>query len=804
MSQAYEARSPDVRRSAPRSRPRRPDLRLFSVAIGVWGASVASLQVTAADAAWAGGAAAATAAGLALLVRRRPAWVAPAQSSRIVVGWGAVAVLLGIVCGTVSTGARTASRDADPLAELARDRASVRAEVVVTDDPRPLRGVRAGPPTVAVPARLTHLYLAGTGTVRLDVRVIIFATDQVWRTLLPSQRVATAARLAPPAGGDLTAAILTAIGAPDIIGRPSWAEVAAGVLRAGLQAACAPLPAEPGGLLPGLVIGDTSRLDPALGEEFRATGLTHLIAVSGANVAIVLGVVLFAARWCRAGPWLSALICAVALVGFVVLARPSPSVVRAAAMGAVGLLALAAGRARSATPALAAAVIAGLLIDPALSVDAGFALSVLATGALVLLAPRWRDGLRARGVPAGVAEALAVPAAAQVACGPVIVALSGEVSLVAVPANLLAVPAVAPATLLGVGSAVVSPLWPDGAELLAWLASWPARWLVAIAHVGAGLPVGAVPWPSGLAGGLALAALTVLVLVASRWPTLRKLVVVAALAVVVGALPVRWVASGWPPAGAVLVVCDVGQGDAVVLPVGPGEAVVVDAGTDPVAVDGCLRRLGVRAVSSLVITHFHADHIGGLAGVLRDRRVAGIVIPVFNEPASGERSVREAAAGEAISVTEAGSGWALVKGWLDLRLIGPSRPLTGTRSDPNNNSLVLRASSRGVSVLLAGDAETEEQHAMLTEVDRTTLRAQVLKVAHHGSSYQDPELLDAVDPAVAFVSVGVDNPYGHPNASLLARLSRDGAKVLRTDLDGDLAVVLTDQGLGVVVRGRVR
>ncbi len=147
-------------------------------------------------------------------------------------------------------------------------------------------------------------------------------------------------------GGDLTAAVLTATGAPDLAGRPSWPQVVAGRLRAGLQAACHPLPAEPGGLLPGLVIGDTSRLDPGLAEEFRATGLTHLVAVSGANVAIVLGVVLFVVRRCRAGPWLCAVVCGVALLGFVILARPSPSVVRAAAMGAVGLLALVAGRNR--------------------------------------------------------------------------------------------------------------------------------------------------------------------------------------------------------------------------------------------------------------------------------------------------------------------------------------------------------------------------------------------------------------------------------------------------------------------------
>src|SRR6185295_1990211 len=149
-------------------------------------------------------------------------------------------------------------------------------------------------------------------------------------------------------------------------------------------------------------LGDTSRLDPLLAEDFRATGLTHLVAVSGANVAIVIGLVLFAARWCRAGPWLAAAVAGAALVGFVILVRPSPSVVRAAAMGAVALLALASGRARVATAALAAAVVAGLLVDPALAVDPGFVLSVVATGALVLWAPRWRDGLRARGVPAGL------------------------------------------------------------------------------------------------------------------------------------------------------------------------------------------------------------------------------------------------------------------------------------------------------------------------------------------------------------------------------------------------------------------
>ena len=399
---------------------------------------------------------------------------------------------------------------------------------------------------------------------------MVFATDPAWRTFLPSQRVTTRARLGAPRGGDLTAAVVSAIGPPRPLGSPSWTQLAAGRLRAGLQSACRPLPAAPGGLLPGLVIGDTSRLDPALADKFRTTGLTHLVAVSGANVAIILGVILFAARWCRARPWVCAAVCGLALVGFVILARPSPSVVRAAAMGGIALIALASGRSRMASPALATAVVAGLLIDPSLAVDAGFALSVLATGALILLAPGWRAALVARGVPGVVAEAVAVPAAAQLACGPVIVALSGQVSLVAVPANLLAAPAVAPATLFGVGAAVVSPLWPDAARFLAWLASWPARWLVTVASTGARVPAGAIPWPAGVAGGLSLAGFTVGLMLLWRWPVLRRLIVVAAVAVAIGALPVRWVASGWPPGGAVIVACDVGQGDALVLPEAQG------------------------------------------------------------------------------------------------------------------------------------------------------------------------------------------------------------------------------------------
>ncbi len=655
------------------------------------------------------------------------------------------------------------------------------------------------PPTYIVGVELRVVRAEDAATLRLSARALVLGSDPGWRGLLPGQRVTAKGKLIAPRGGDLRAAVASVREPPVLVGRPSWAQRAAGVLRAGLQRACEPLPDQPGGLLPGLVVGDTSRLDPALEEDFRTTGMTHLNAVSGANVAIVLGVVLFAVRRTRAGPVVTALVCAVALVGFVILARPSPSVVRAAAMGAIGLIGLASGRRRAALPALAAGVAVLIAYDPELASDPGFALSVLATSGLLLLAPIWRDGLRRRGCPAGLAEALAVPAAAQVACGPVVAGLSGTVSFIAVPANLLVVPAIAPATLLGVSAALISPIWPAGAEFAAWLGHWPTQWLVLVATYGARVPAGALPWPGGLTGALLLAVITVGLLVATRRPLIRRLVTVVALGGVLGALPVRLLASGWPPPGWVVIACAVGQGDAIVLPAGAGRAVVVDAGPDPNAVDHCLRRLGVRHIAIFVVSHFHVDHIGGVSGVFRGREVDAVIGPDWPDPPAGRAAV--AAAAGRVAVHAVGPGWTYAIGGLRLTALGPVDPMHGTNSDPNNNSLVLRADVEGRTILLPGDAETEEQDDMLDRLGADALRADVLKVSHHGSGYQSPRFLDEIRPSVALVSVGLGNDYGHPNPSLLARLTRGGARVLRTDQSGDLAAVATGRGLAVVARG---
>jgi competence protein ComEC len=399
-----------------RSAGSRVDLRLAGLAAGAWLAALGCLYLPAgAGVALAFGAAGA-AAGIGWLLRHQWRWVV-------------VTVLIGVLCGAAVTAARVGVRDAQPLGGLTNRHVTVHMRLTVADDPRPVRQTAGRSRAYVVPASASWVRDGDRPPIRLDTGVLVLAADGAWGGLLPGTPVTATGVLEPARGGDLTSAVLSVSGAPDAVGTAPWAQAAAGALRAGLRRACAPLPPGPGGLLPGLVDGDTTGLDPAVADDFRATGMTHLVAVSGANVAIVLSVVLLLARWCRAGPRLAAALCALALVGFVILARPSPSVLRAAAMGGLGLVALAAGRPRAAVPALAATVVLLILVDPAQAGDAGFALSVFATGGLLLIAPPLRDALRRRRVPAGIAEALAIPAAAEFACAPVIAGISGMVSL---------------------------------------------------------------------------------------------------------------------------------------------------------------------------------------------------------------------------------------------------------------------------------------------------------------------------------------------------------------------------------------
>ena len=586
-------------------------------------------------------------------------------------------------------------------------------------------------------------------------------------------------------------------GAPTVVAEPDvWWDAAAAVRRS-VRAAVAGRDADARELVPALVVGDDGGLDPELADDFRTTGLTHLLAVSGTNLTLVVGFLLIVARWCGVrGRWLH-LLAGVGIVGFVMTARAEPSVVRAAAMGTVALVGMGSnGRSRG-TRGLGVAVLVLLLVWPRLAVTAGFALSVLATAGILLLAPVWRDALM-RWTPRWVAEAVSVPLAAQVACTPVVAALSGQVSLVAVAANLLAAPAVAPATVLGLTGGLLGLVLAPLGVVVGAPAAWSAQWIIAVARRGADVPTAAVDWGTG---PVALLVLT-LACIASVPFAPRVLrhpgSALACTGLLVVAMLVRPPTPGWPPAGWVLAMCDVGQGDGLVLRAGEHSAVVVDAGPDPAAIDACLDRLEVSVVPLLVLTHFHADHVDGVSGVLEGREVGAVDGSVLLEPAAGVREV-ETALGR--DPGAAAYGVTRTVGAVTLQAVWPRPGRPGgdpSESAPNNASVVLVAEVAGVRVLLTGDVEPSAQSALAR--DLAGLRVDVLKVPHHGSRHQDLDWLTSLGAGVALVSVGEGNDYGHPAPDLLLALSAAGARVWRTDLAGDVVVVVRDGEVGVVTR----
>ncbi|MFI6682273.1 ComEC/Rec2 family competence protein [Streptomyces sp. NPDC050485] len=651
---------------------------------------------------------------------------------------------------------------------------------------------------------------------RVQTPVLVIAPAS-WQGLLPSTRVRVTGRLSP--GDGRVAAVLKApSGPPRIIGPPTAVQRRAGGLRDGLREASTGLAPDARALLPGLVVGDTSRVTPELRAAFEATDLMHLMAVSGSNLAIILalligppGRALLAERGGLA-PRLGISLRATALLGgiltlaFVLVCRPEPSVLRAAACGLVTLLAIGTGRRRSLLPALAAAVLLLVLYAPELARSYGFLLSVLATGALLTIAPGWSAALHRRGVPARLAEVLGAAAAAQAVCAPVVAVFAARISLVAVPCNLLAEPAVALATVAGFAALAAAPVAMPAAEFLAWCAGWPTGWIAAVARTGAALPGAESGWPGGWRGGALLAAATaVVVLVARRlprYPWVAAALVLLLLLVVLRPAPLTRIVTGWPPPGWSYAMCDVGQGDATVLAAGAGAAVVIDAGPEPQPVDRCLHELGVTRIPLLLLTHFHADHVGGLAGVLRGRSVGVIETTGFAEPPDQAAFVRRTAAADGVPVVPAGYGERRAVGGLSWQVLWPPPAPEPVPDGPNDASVTLLVrTAGGLTLLLPGDLEPPAQQGLLRN-NPGLARVDVLKVAHHGSAHQDPALLATVRPRLALISVGRGNRYGHPAPGTVAVLRAQGAAVLRTDTDGAIAVTGAGSGLRAVPRGR--
>jgi len=556
-------------------------------------------------------------------------------------------------------------------------------------------------------------------------------------------------------------------------------------LRAGLREASAGLGSVGAQLLPGLAVGDTTGVGAELDAAMRAASLTHLTAVSGANCAVVVGLVVALAsalglsRRVRIGAALTA------LVGFVALVTPQPSVLRAAVMAAVVLLALGTGRPGRGVPVLALAVLALLVADPWLARDYGFVLSVAATAALLLLAPPLAARL-AQVMPPWLALTVAIPVAAQLACQPVLILLEPALPTGGVVANLLAEPAAPLATVLGLVACLVLPVVPALGGLLLRIAWLPAEWIGQVALTTAAAPAARLPWPGEWPGAALLAVLTAIGLVAVLGRGRMRRVAAAALvaSVVAGAAAAggaRLLTGLARPADWQYAACDVGQGDAMLIRSGD-EVALVDTGPDPELVRSCLDDLGVARLDLLVLTHFDLDHVGGAPAL------EGRVDRVFTGPTDGadaERLLDSLAASGAV-VDEVRTGAAGRLGELVWRVLWP--PPRGAPEPGNAASVALLVepapgcAARCLSGLFLGDLGEEEQRRMAAA--DPVGRVDVVKVSHHGSADQDAGLYTAVAATVGLVGVGAGNDYGHPTAALLELLASAGTEPLRTDRDG--------------------
>jgi competence protein ComEC len=572
-----------------------------------------------------------------------------------------------------------------------------------------------------------------------------------------------------------------------IVGRRGGLGALADRLRRHLDRSIAPgLSGERRAVVAGVVLGEDEGLSDELQDDFRASGLYHLLAVSGQNVLyIALGVagLGWLLRMPRLGVELAVL---AAIAGYVLAVGWQPSVVRAGVAGALASLAWLAARPSDRWHFLASGALVLLAWTPATLLEPGFQLSFAAVASIFLAVPRIQGVLEGYPVPHRLADVVALSLVCGLATAPIAWLHFGAVPLYTVPANALAAPVMGPLLGLGLIAAALEPVVPPAAVALAWTNGWLAAYLAWCARLVAGLPF------AQLTSGWTLIALGAAVLAAFA---LRRMNLGARLAAIATAgllllagigLLLRRPAELSAPVGLRVVFLDVGQGDAALLQVPEGN-VLVDQGPPEARVGRQLRRLGVRRLAALVLTHPQRDHVGGAAEVLRRLRVDTVLDPGLPSDSPDEAAALAEARRRSVPITFVRRGAAYRLGRLQLRVLWPvERGLPD--ADPNDYAVVLLASYGATDVLLPADAESNVTARLRTGP------VEVLKVAHHGSA--DPGLADELDelrPRVAIVSVGRGNDYGHPRAGTLAALRAvPGIALYRTDEDG--RIVLESDG----------
>ena len=610
---------------------------------------------------------------------------------------------------------------------------------------------------------------------KLRVPIRVMTSKQSVTTLLPGQRFSAQGRIV--ASKEARVAALVVIKDDiEIQTQPSrWAS-ALGAIRLGLRSLSGD--GNAGALIPGMVLGDTSKQSVEFKNSMRRSGLTHLVAVSGANFALVSAFVLWMMQFLFARMKFRLSATAISLIAFIALVRPSPSVLRAAAMAAVLLVAQGTKKGRDSLPALGFAMAAVVVVDPWQARDAGFALSVLATAGLLLFAPVLIEKLSIH-LPGKLAQALAPPIAATVFCSPIIVALSGYLAPMSVIANLLAAPFVAPITIVGFIAALFSPFAPLISTVLIWFIRFPAGAIALIAHWASSFPV--LTLQSGKIGFLIIAGFTLGSWLLKKW---FKHIIVFTLVILISITWLqRWPGGDWQVAN-----CDIGQGDSMVINLGNHRGIVIDVGPDPVAEDRCLKALGIKEIPLLILSHFHADHVAGLTGAIKNRAVGQVWVSVNSAPLI--ESAKAQAALKGVEMIKAVRGMSARVGPLTIRVLWPTLSATsfeempGDGSQINNSSIATLITSDAFSLFAGGDLEPPVQEILVKDVGPVD----IYKVCHHGSRYQDLAFMSALHPRISIISVGAGNTYGHPAVQTLQALARLGSEVLRTDIDGAVAV----------------
>lgn len=561
------------------------------------------------------------------------------------------------------------------------------------------------------------------------------------------------------------------------------------------------------GLVAGLTIGERSQLEPGLAEQMRALGLTHLVAVSGANLAIIAGSIYFLAVRLSFPRNLRFVLAALLISIYVLLVGPESSVIRAYAMTLAVLIGFWVGRGSYPVVALSWAVLLILIIDPSMATDLGFALSASATLGLLVLAKPLYQRIKTK-VPAWLALGLAATFAAQVYTWPIVLLVQPGLASYSIVANLLVEPVVAPVTILGVTAVLLVGFFPWVASFVSYIASFGTYWIELVSNFLSGLPAVRLPWIAGWLGIFFafLLAVSITMVIYQRRKVASSALLIAVLLVSVSYLgndlvrQQNWLQSDWD-----VVMCDVGQGDGLVLR-SQHQIAVLDVGRESEPIDNCLRELNVSHIDLLVLTHFDKDHSGGIEGALSGRSVGSAIVSGFSDDRPLVQLVTKALANKSITAFRAQPGLAGSLGsanWLVLSPTATAREAT----DSNDASVVIAFRFVQFSILITGDLGEQGQERLLRlQADKLrNLGGQplILKVSHHGSADQSIRFHQFLAPDLSLISVGLNNEYGHPKSKTLDLLKSVGSRLVRTDLSGSVGLSVRGQEISVFAKGRL-